>query len=91
MNKTDLVEMLVNKKNLQDSVANNVIAAVFDSMADALLAGDRIEVRGFGSFAVKEYAAYTGRNPKISETAPVKAKKVATFRVVKDLKSRISS
>jgi len=58
-------------------------------MTDALQSGDRIEIRGFGSFVVKEYEAYTGRNPKTGETVQVKAKKLPFFKVGKDLKVKV--
>ena len=90
MNKSELIESLAVKKSLTFKKAEEVIDTVFDSMADALLSGDRIEIRGFGSLVVKEYNAYTGRNPKTGESMPVKAKKLPFFKVGKDLREKVS-
>ena len=53
---------------------------VFNTMSEALIAGDRIEVRGFGSFVVKNYEGYTGRNPKTGENIEITPRKVVTFK-----------
>jgi integration host factor subunit beta len=58
-------------------------------MRDTLISGGRIEIRGFGSFVVKEYGAYEGRNPKTGEKIPVPPKKLPFFKVGKELKERI--
>ena len=89
MNKSELVESLAAKKTLPLKKAEEVVNGVFAAMTDALQSGDRIEIRGFGSFVVKEYEAYTGRNPKTGETVPVKAKKLPFFKVGKDLKEKV--
>ena len=89
MNKSELIESLAVKKSLTFKKAEDVVNTVFDSMTDALLSGDRIEIRGFGSFVVKEYEAYTGRNPKTGETVQVKAKKLPFFKVGKNLKNKV--
>lgn len=91
MNKSELIESLAAKKALSFKKAEEIVNAVFGSMTDALLSGDRIEIRGFGSFVVKEYEAYTGRNPKTGESIPVKAKKLPFFKVGKELKEKVSS
>jgi integration host factor subunit beta len=90
MNKSELIESLAAKKALSFKKAEEVVNAVFASMTDALLSGDRIEIRGFGSFVVKEYEAYTGRNPKTGESISVKAKKLPFFKVGKELKEKVS-
>jgi integration host factor subunit beta len=89
MNKSELVESLAAKMTLPLKKAEEVVNAVFGSMTDALLSGDRIEIRGFGSFVVKEYDAYRGRNPKTGEYVPVKAKKLPFFKVSKNLKEKV--
>ena len=89
MNKSELIESLAIKKILPLKKAEEVVNAVFSSMTDALLSGDRIEIRGSGSFIVKEYETYTGRNPKTGETVQVKAKKLPFFKVGKDLKEKV--
>ena len=62
---------------------------VFSTMSRALIAGDRIEIRGFGSFVVKTYDGYTGRNPKTGETIQVEEKKLPFFKTGKDLVERV--
>ncbi len=59
---------------------------VFDTMSNALIAGDRIEVRGFGSFTVRLYEGYTGRNPKTGGKTVVEAKRLPFFKVGQDLR-----
>ena len=58
-------------------------------MADTLVAGDRIEIRGFGSFEIREYEGYSGRNPKTGLEVSVGPKKTPFFKVGKELKERI--
>jgi len=89
MNKSELVESLAIKKTLPFKKAEEVVNAVFASMTDALLSGDRIEIRGFGSFVVKEHDAYMGRNPKTGESIRVEAKKLPFFKVSKKLKEKV--
>ncbi|NIP23888.1 MAG: integration host factor subunit beta, partial [Phycisphaerae bacterium] len=64
---------------------------VFDSMADSLAKGDRVEIRGFGSFKVKSYNSYQGRNPKTGEIIQVREKKLPYFKVGKEMKERVDS
>ena len=90
MNKSELIESLAMKKSLTFKKAEEVIDTVFDTMADALLSGDKIEIRGFGSLVVREYDAYTGRNPKTGEFVQVKSKKLPFFKVGKDLREKVS-
>lgn len=60
-------------------------------MAEAMVIGERVEIRGFGSFKVKDYGAYTGRNPKTGEKVRVQARKLPVFRVGKELRERVNS
>ena len=89
MNKSELIESLAAKKTLSFKKAEDVVNAVFTSMTEALLMGNRIEIRGFGSFVVKEYDSYTGRNPKTGEAISVKAKKLPFFKVGKELREKV--
>lgn len=89
MNKSELIESLAAKKSLTVKKAEEIINTVFGTMSDAILSGDRIEIRGFGSFVVKEYDAYMGRNPKSGESILVKAKKLPFFKVGKDLREKV--
>ena len=89
MNKSDLVEALATSKNLTYKRAEEIVNLIFDSMADAMIASERIEIRGFGSFVVKEYKGYQGRNPKSGEVIQVKPKKLPFFKVGKDLREKV--
>jgi integration host factor subunit beta len=89
MNKSELVETLSQRLGLTQKRAEEIINLVFESMIDALCQEDRIEVRGFGSFVVKQYGSYTGRNPKTGANILVPPKKLPFFKVGKDLKDRV--
>ena len=89
MNKSELVEALSLRKNLTYKKSEQIVNLVFDSMSDALINDDRIEIRGFGSFMVKDYKAYMGRNPKTGEVIEVKPKKLPFFKVGKELRERV--
>lgn len=90
MNKSELIELLSLKKGISFKKAEEIINTIFDSMAEAMLSGDRIEIRGFGSFVINEYKSYTGRNPKTGESISVKPKKLPFFKVGKELKERVA-
>ena len=90
MNKSEMIEALAAKREISFKKAEEIINTVFEAMTDALLSGDRIEIRGFGSFVVNNYEAYTGRNPKTGESIAVKPKKLPFFKVGKELKERIA-
>ena len=90
MNKSELIETLAEKNGISYKKAEEIINTVFDAMSDALLNGERIEIRGFGSFVIKEYKSYTGRNPKTGDTIAVKPKKLPFFKVGKELKEDIN-
>jgi integration host factor subunit beta len=89
MNKSDLIAALIKKEHLTDKLATDIVDLVFDGFVNALKSGGRIEIRGFGSFVVREYGGYTGRNPKTGEKTEVKPKKGAFFKVGRELKKRV--
>jgi integration host factor subunit beta len=89
MNKADLVNELKNQNGFTRQQAENVVDIFFNTMADALAKGERVEIRGLGSIFVKEYKSYTGRNPKSGEPVKVKPKKLPFFRCGKELKERV--
>ena len=64
MNKSDLMNRLAEEKGFPLSTAKEIVDTVFDEMVQGLIKGDRVEIRGFGSFKMKEYKGYTGRNPR---------------------------
>jgi len=90
MTKRDLIDEIVKlypAYSRRD--AEVIVNAVFDSMTEALCSGERIEIRGFGSFVVKDRRAREGRNPKTGEIVAVAAKRVPFFKVGKELKQRV--
>ena len=86
MTKSELVDAIVARGQLQKFRAEQVVDCVFDAMAGALQAGEDIEVRGFGSFRVRSYEPYAGRNPRTGQPVNVPAKRLPFFRVGKDLR-----
>ena len=90
MNKSELIEALGSRKNLSFKKAEEIVNIIFDSMSSELAAGGRIEIRGFGSFMVKEYKAYMGRNPKTGEIIQVHPKRLPFFKVGKELRDRVN-
>lgn len=91
MTRSDLIEKLAIEKNISNTVAESIVLEIFGSMTDTLVSGNRIEIRGFGSFEIREYDGYTARNPKTGEQIEVKPKKLPFFKTGKDLKGRIDS
>jgi len=89
MNRTELVAVLSQETGLPFSKAEEVVRLFFDAMARALASGERIELRGFGSFSIKHYDAYDGRNPLTGEIIKVKPKKLPYFKCGKELKERV--
>ncbi len=89
MNKSELIEVVSEKSKITKKRAEDVVNLIFDSMIEAMKRGDRIEIRGLGSFVVKEYGAYTGRNPRTGQSIQVKPKRLPFFKVGKELKERV--
>jgi len=89
MNKLELVEALREKAAVTKTEAEMVVNMVFNEMLKAMSNGDRVEIRGFCSFCVKQYKGYTGRNPKTGEKVEIKPKKLPFFKCGKELKDRV--
>lgn len=89
MTKSEFIEMVAERINIPKSQAYEVVNAVFDAMKDSLLDEDRIELRGFGSFSIREYDSRQGRNPKTGEKVRVASKKSVHFKVGKELRERV--
>jgi integration host factor subunit beta len=89
MNKSKLIETLAQAENMPLRKAEEVVNTVFGEMENALIRGERVEIRGLGSFKVKEYDGYKGRNPKTGEVIDVTPKKLPFFKVGKELKERV--
>lgn len=90
MNKSDLVKALAKEMDLPMRKSEEIVDMVFKTMAGALVAGDRIEIRGFGSFVVKKYEGYTGRNPKTGAKIEVTEKHLPFFKTGKELREKIN-
>ncbi|MBW2598817.1 MAG: integration host factor subunit beta [Deltaproteobacteria bacterium] len=91
MNKSELIDALGKKEGLTERQAADVVNLIFKGFGNQLKSGGRIEIRGFGSFVVRNYDSYTGRNPKTGETIHVAPKKLPFFKVGKELKERVDS
>lgn len=90
MIKSHIISMLAAKNDLTDAYATRVVSLIFDGFKDALMRGERIEIRGFGSFAMRNYKTYAGRNPKTGKAVEVHPKRLPYFKVGKELKERIN-
>ena len=89
MNRSDLINLLKDKVALSRKDAGKVVDTFFDALKETLSKGDRVEIRGFGSFSVKSYKPYVGRNPKTGEKINVTSKKLPFFKVGKELKEMV--
>ncbi|HHH38524.1 MAG TPA: HU family DNA-binding protein [Sedimenticola sp.] len=90
MNKTELVEAIVERTELSKADAGRALDAVIDTITEALKSGDQVSIVGFGSFSVRERAARTGRNPQTGETIQIKASKNPAFKAGKALKDAVN-
>lgn len=92
MTRSDLVAQVANRnQHLTQKEAEIIVNHIFDSMLDALSKAERIEIRGFGSFSVKQREPRMGRNPKTGETVEIAAKRVPFFRIGKELQEMINT
>ena len=89
MNKTELVAAVAAKAGISKKDADAAVAAVFASVTDALVNGDKVQLIGFGTFEVKERAARTGHNPKTGEAIEIAAAKVPSFKAGAALKDAV--
>src|SRR3954447_17345442 len=90
MTKADLIALVAEKLKFPWGRAEVVVDQIFDCMVDSLKRGEGIEIRGFGSFTIRQYKAYEGRNPRTGETVQVKLKRLAFFRGAKELRERVN-
>lgn len=90
MTKSELVDKLsTNADGLNKKDAEVVVNTIFSSIGDALVSGDRVEIRGFGSFSIRERDAREARNPKSGEVVSIPAKKTPFFKTGKELRTRV--
>ena len=90
MNKTQLIDVVANKTGLKKKDADAAVVAVFEAMEEALCAGEKVQLIGFGTFEVKERAARTGRNPATGEAIEIAASKYPAFSAGKALKDKLN-
>jgi integration host factor subunit beta len=91
MTKAELVEKVANQINLTKKQTEVIVNTVFQSITDSLAEGDKVELRGFGSFRIRERNPRVGRNPKSGEKVEVPAKKVPFFKAGKELKELVDA
>ena len=91
MTKSELVEQLsTSNSGLNKKEAELIVNTIFDSIGDALVDGDRVEIRGFGSFSIRERDAREARNPKSGEVVKIPSKKTPFFKTGKELRERVN-
>ena len=90
MKKSDLVDLVAQQRNLPRPQVEATIDALLDAIATNLAKGERIDLRGFGAFLVRESAARTGRNPRTGEAIDIPASKVPSFKAGKGFKDAVS-
>jgi integration host factor subunit beta len=89
--KSALIEALALKTRLPIGSAEAIVNRIFDAMGEAMLRGEGVEIRGFGSFTIREYGAYEGRNPRTGQTVRVRKKRLPFFKVGRELKERVNT
>jgi integration host factor beta subunit len=91
MTKSELIEKVVQTHGMLNmKVSEMLVNTVFDSIEDALKAGDKVEIRGFGSFTIRERGGREARNPKSGEVVSIPSKKTPFFKTGKELKERVN-
>lgn len=91
MTKSELIDRLAQQTQLPKKRAEEAVNCIFEKLAGSLSAGQRIEIRGFGSFSLKQHREYTGRNPKTGEEVPVARKFSIHFKVGKQLREQVDA
>ena len=92
MTKSELIFLLAEKNpHLYHREVEEIVTTVFREISEALARGDRVELRGFGAFSIKNRESRTGRNPRTGESVEVLRKSVPSFKIGKDLKQRLNS
>jgi integration host factor subunit beta len=90
MNKLELIAALKKEADISKSEAAKIVQIFFDSMSNALIKQERIEIRGLCSFYVKNYKSYIGRNPKTGEKVQISPKRLPFFKCGKELRERVN-
>lgn len=90
MTRSELVDELARRRGVNREVAELIVDELFRAMVDTLQEGGRIEIRGFGSFKVREYGGYTGRNPKTGQEISVAPKRLPVFKISRILHEQLN-
>ena len=91
MTKSELIEKVVQSHGMLNMKASEiVVTTIFDSIEEALKSGDKVEIRGFGSFTIRERLGREARNPKSGEVVRIPSKKTPFFKTGKELKERVN-
>ena len=90
MNKSELTAAISEELNFSIPQSASVMSTILETMTDALVRGEPFEIRGFGSFVVKQYGSYEGRNPKTGKKVQIKPKKLPHFKVGKDVRMKVN-
>jgi integration host factor subunit beta len=91
MTKSELIDEVARRTKITKSRAELVVNSIFESMTSALERGEGIEIRGFGSFTVREYRSYNGRNPRTGKPVAVPEKRLPFFKVGKELREIVNN
>jgi len=91
VNKSELVRALSSDLNFSIQSTLNIVDTILDTIAEKLVAGEKVDIRGFGTFNVRQYDSYTGRRPNTGEQVEVKPKKLPIFKVGKVLKEAVDT
>ncbi len=91
MTKSELIDEVARRTKITKSRAELVVNSIFESMTSALERGEGIEIRGFGSFTVREYRSYNGRNPRTGKPVAVPEKRLPFFKVGKELREIVNA
>ncbi len=91
MTKADLIDEVSKASNLTKKESETIVNTVFDNITDALGKGDKVELRGFGSFRIRQRNARKGRNPKTGTSVSVPEKRIPFFKVGKRLRELVNS
>ena len=90
MTKSELIDIVASQSNITKSRAELVVNCIFDTMTEAMKREEGIEIRGFGSFTVRQYKPYNGRNPRTGDPVHVASKRLPFFKVGKELKEMVN-
>lgn len=90
MTRADLIEFLAEQRHISKKAAMLAVEEIFDGIAQALRLGERVELRGFGTFEARQYQTFWGRNPRTGDPLEIRARRLACFRVGREMSDRLN-